>query len=317
MIVAVANGVCPAPSQYIPTGDYNITLNFANTERRALLHVPPGYDGKTPLALVFNFHGDLGWPEQEADLTGFSIKADKEKFFVIYPAGTGNSFNAGTCCIPASLNLVDDAGFINALLDKLLNEVVCGDPAKVFSTGFSNGGFMSYRLACGDHGDRFAAIAPVSGVFGYNGLYPCSPTKPVSILHIHGTMDPIVNYTGTFFGSLQIWLSVAETARTWSEKNGCTFSSNVTTFTNRTVHCDSISCPDPSNNNITVCTVVGGGHAYPGGKGFFGGPADITATDAIWEFFSRFEVPPVSSAVSIWHSNGCLLLIVVLFHLFA
>jgi len=84
---------------------------------------------------------------------------------------------------------------------------------RVYSCGMSNGGFMSYRLAC-EFSDRFAAIAPVAGCLTDSMEYYCHPSRPMPVLHFHGTTDPLVNYNGGLTGiksveeTLQYWLQI-------------------------------------------------------------------------------------------------------------
>src|SRR5690349_18796236 len=79
----------------------------------------------------------------------------------VHPDGTGAflGWNAGDCCGTASASGVDDVGLVGAILDRLETEM-CVDTARIYSTGFSNGGFLSHRLGC-ELSDRIAAIAPV------------------------------------------------------------------------------------------------------------------------------------------------------------
>lgn len=170
------------------------------TKRRYLVHVPASYVGtKMPLVLVL--HGGGGNAENAQYAYGFNATSDASNFIVAYPEGTGSlvtfgkvsgSWNAGTCCGEAALRQTDDVSFIASLLDDVSTKFAI-DANRVYATGFSNGAAMSYRLAC-DLSNKIAAIAPVSGQMG---VVSCNMTRPVSVMHIHGTEDPCALYNGS------------------------------------------------------------------------------------------------------------------------
>ncbi len=142
---------------------------------------------------------------------------------------------------------------------------------RVYVTGMSNGGFMSQRLAC-DLSDRIAAIAPVAG---NNVTTSCVPTRPISVMEFHGTADSTVPYSGT-----------GPTIAAWVDRNGCD-SSPAVTFDSGNARCETYNGCD-GGVEVTLCTITGLGHAWPGA---FGGTSDISATDAMWSFFERYRLP--------------------------
>ena len=147
-------------------------------------------DGPVPLLLAF--HGGTGWGKQFERNTGFDELAEANGFLVVYPDGIGTgadettnrTWNGGECCGAAARNNVDDVAFVAQLLDAVVADFNV-DGARVFATGHSNGGILSYRLAC-DLSDRIVAVGLQSGTLG---IEDCSPTNPVSLLHIHGEAD--------------------------------------------------------------------------------------------------------------------------------
>lgn len=143
-------------------------------ERTFRVHVPPSYDATAATPVVLMFHGGFGSGRQLETSSGMSTIADREGFIAVYPDGTGGvrTWNGGACCNPAARDGVDDVGFVDALLDHLESEL-CVDPARVFSSGMSNGAILSHRLAC-ELSERIAAIAPVAGTIGVE----CAPTRP-------------------------------------------------------------------------------------------------------------------------------------------
>jgi polyhydroxybutyrate depolymerase len=175
-------------------------------------------DGRTRTYLVLVLHGGGQSPRSAEKMSGMSAKADKENFLVVYPSGTGRlssmpTWNSGACCSHAMKNNVDDVAFLRALISKL-EEDYAVDRKRVFVTGISNGGMMSYRLAC-ELADKIAAIAPVEGAQDT----PCHPSSPLSVVIFHGTADRLVPFSGgtTPFqiGSKRSDTPVAETVSLW------------------------------------------------------------------------------------------------------
>jgi polyhydroxybutyrate depolymerase len=245
------------------------------------VHVPASYDPQSPTAVVLSFHGYTGSPSGMAALTGLNAVADGAGFVAVHPEGTGTlrSWNGGACCGTAASTGIDDVGFVAAIVDQLESEL-CVDPARVFATGFSNGGFLSHRLGC-ELADRIAAIAPVSGVLGID---TCTPSRPVPVLQIHGTEDSLVPYEGN---PLNDYISVDETIAGWVSRDGCTGPPAVT-FQQGDATCETYSgCSGGAD--VALCTIAGGGHQWPGGISLPGGghtSTDLDATAAIWEFFA-------------------------------
>lgn len=266
----------------MPAHDSTWTLDYAGASRRVDVHLPAGYDPTVGAPLVLNFHGYTSDGAQEALLSQMNAKADAEGFVALYPYGTGSplSWNAGACCGQAVQNAVDDIGFVRAVVDHA-DDALCIDDTRVFATGMSNGGFLSHRIGC-ELSDRFAAVAPVAGV---NGMSACSPSRPMPVMHFHGTSDMLVPYAG----SAQLgFISVPDSFAAWGARDGCT-GDPVETYRNGDSHCATYqSCSGGAE--VTLCTVDGGGHTWPGGTpvpSLGATTTDLSATDAMWAFFQR------------------------------
>lgn len=178
-------------------------LAFAGRERTYRLYVPselpPG-----PVPLFIALHGGTGWADQFAATDHSEALAETNGFLVVHPDGVplpgvtdsrGAVWNGGVCCGVAARDDVDDVGFIHALLDQLVEDHPI-DPARVYAFGHSNGGIMSYRLAC-ELSDRIVGIGVVAGTLG---VEDCAPARPVSVIHVHGTDDenlPLAGGIGT------------------------------------------------------------------------------------------------------------------------
>lgn len=287
----------PAAAAQVEAGDHWRSLSFGGGERRYLVHIPPSYDGRSPVPLVMVLHGGGGNAESAVRMTGFSDKADREGFIAVYPNGTGRlrdrvlTWNSGNCCGYALDQRVDDVGFVRALIREV-EETYRIDERRIFATGISNGGMMSYRLAC-ELADLIAAIGPVAGALNVES---CAPSVPVGVVAFHGTADMHVLYEG---GEPRKKIdphsrtdgSVAYAMDFWVRRNGCSASQRQTTGS---VTVETYAdCR--AGTGVTLYTVKGGGHAWPGGQrgSAAGDPPtrELSATDAMWGFFARHPKP--------------------------
>ena len=283
-------------------GDHQRSLDCDGRSRTYLVHAPPSYDASKAAPLVLVLHGGGTNAKTMVRFCSLNETADSGGFLAVYPSGTGRNpnwltWNAGNCCGDAMRQDVDDVGFIRALLDDLAG-VAEIDLNRVYATGMSNGGMMAYRLAS-ELSDRIAAIASVSGPVATD---TCRPTRPVSILHFHGTADEFTPYAGGR-GPKSLkqteFRSVDSSVRCWVEANGCppraaesliSESGDALTIERR---CWS---PGEEGSEVVLYTIHGGGHTWPGRipLAAYLGPAAtaISANDLIWEFFQRHSRRP-------------------------
>jgi polyhydroxybutyrate depolymerase len=245
------------------------------------------------MPVVIVLHGGGGNAERIAEISGLSVKADEERFIVIYPNGTGRlgnrllTWNSGNCCGYAQEHNVDDVSFIRSLIGQVQKELTV-DSRRIFVTGFSNGGMMSYRLAC-ELSDRIAAIAPVAGAFNYEG---CNPVRPVSVVAFHGTEDDHVLYEGgeprrRVDRKPRVDRSVAEAVKYWLNRDQCAYSARKERRGGVIIE-DYAGCTE--GTGVRLYKLEGQGHAWPGGEAW-SKLADepttaVKATDAMWRFFS-------------------------------
>ena len=274
-------------------GDHDLSLITGGRERTYLLHLPPLFDGNRLLPLVIVLHGGGGNAQGAAKMTDFSEKADKEGFVVVYPNGSGRlktrllTWNSGNCCGYALENQVDDVGFIRALIDELVKTRAV-DPKRVFVTGMSNGGMMTYRLGC-ELSDKIAAIAPVAGALNVGN---CQPSNPVSVIIFHGTDDEHVLYNGgepikRVDTHIRTDKSVSYAVSFWVKQNG---SSPTPQHSEKGSIRTEIYSGGKDGAEVAVYTVIGGGHGWPGGHPYLLGAEptrEISATDLMWDFFVR------------------------------
>ncbi len=190
----------------------------------SVLRVPESYDPKKPAPLVMVLHGyGAGGLIQNIYFQLGSI-ADKEGFFLVAPDGTvdksGKRFwNAVDTCCDFDDTKVDDVKYLSGLVSEVRGHYAI-DPKRVYLVGHSNGGAMSMRLGC-DKADVFAAIVDLAGPF-YSDPSVCKPSQPVSLLHLHGTLDETVPYAGGPLGVGGRKTPPAKViAETFADRAGC------------------------------------------------------------------------------------------------
>lgn len=279
-------------------GDHERRLQVDDLKRSYLVHVPPDLDLNQPVPVVLIYHGAGMNARMMPRFTGLNPKADAAGFVAVYPNGTGLGelllvFNAAGTPEKPFGSRADDVKFTRLLLDDLAT-VLKVDPARVYATGFSNGGMLCYRLAA-ELPDRIAAIAPVSGA---QALQEFKPTRPIPIIHLHGGADLVVPWDGQpTKHSLGVpFLSVPETLKLWIPANRCAPEPVVTELPDKTDDGTRVvrQAYEPAENGaaIVVYRIENGGHTWPGSHlpqfDFLGKTTlDISANDLIWEFFSR------------------------------
>ncbi|HQZ32861.1 MAG TPA: PHB depolymerase family esterase [Ilumatobacteraceae bacterium] len=267
------------------------TLVTADGRTRVYRIYVPSHLPEGPVPLLLAFHGGTGFGKQFERNSGFDELAEANGFLVVYPDGIGagadettnRTWNGGDCCGAAARKNVDDVGFVAQLLDTLEADYDI-DTNRVFAAGHSNGGILSYRLAC-ELSDRIVAVGLQSGTLGIDD---CSPTRPVSLLHIHGTADtnlPIDGGVGADSAAGVAFTSPRLAVQTFAVADGCAADPTVT--------------GDAANTDLTVDTwsgcagatevkfvaVAGAAHSWMGHV-----PSNPTASPAYQGLDSSYEI---------------------------
>jgi len=262
------------------------TLSYQDTEREYLLHLPKDYDGETDLPLLLCFHGYTSAAEKIARYSGFCEIADQEGFVAVFPQGTllegKTHWNVGGWTLKSK---TDDLGFARTLLDTLTSRYAI-DTDRIYSTGMSNGGYMSFLLAC-QMSDRIAAVASVTGSMTPQIYDACDPQHPMPVLQMHATTDQTVPYEGN-----QLWTqSIEEVIGYWRQFNDINTDPVITQLPDL----------DPEDGSTVISylyrhperavevrhyKVLNGGHDWFGARG----NKDIEAAEIIWDFLSRYSL---------------------------
>lgn len=198
-------------------------------DRPATLTLPNDYGGGTPIPLVIVLHGytsNAGWTDR---YFGISQRIEPDQIAVILPNGTRNDednpfWNATDYCCDLDGSGVDDVGYLNGLVSEAQEHM---EADGVYLIGLSNGGFMSYRMAC-ESMPGLRAIAPVAGAT-FSDPARCDGARPVSVLHIHGTADRVIRYEGSGERSGRARHPGAEeSVHRWAARAGCDMESAAT-----------------------------------------------------------------------------------------
>jgi polyhydroxybutyrate depolymerase len=251
--------------------------------RRYLLHIPLTYQDTrpTPLVLSFHGHGSSAWVQER--LSGFSTLADRADFLVAYPQGTiGPDGKTGWATGPAKDPKVDDVSFVARLLTQV-QSMLCVDAARIYASGFSNGGAMTTLLACKLSG-RIAAFASVSGSY-FPVAGGCQPGRPVPLLEIHGTGDFVVPY----YGSAQLDLPpVTEWLAQWATRDGCTQGPLIFWQHDLVTGVHWTDCR--GNVQVEHYRLSGGGHTWPRLIAVPGTTPAASTAEVIWAFLKNYAL---------------------------
>ena len=278
------------------------TLLHDGIHRQVHVFVPEGAPPEAPLVLALHGGGGLGRKTDAYTRNGITREAEARGWVVAFPQGVERGWNDGRAPVTERdrrRSEVDDVGFLLALIDDLAAAGTV-DPARVMMTGISNGGFMSYRVGV-EAPERLTAIAPVIANHA-EVLADRDPGRPLSVLVMNGTADPLVPYAG---GEVTVFeqargriLSTDDTISWWRDHAGCgppraeralpdrDPDDGTRVYVQRTVDC-------AGGAEVVRVRVQGGGHTWPGGSGILGerlvGPVsqDVDGARVIFRFFDR------------------------------
>jgi len=279
------------------------SIRHDGLSRQYILHRPPGADTLGQLPLVLTLHGGGGSAASAIHFTQLNPVADQHGFLVAYPQGytalpLGGFAWADGRGTQADLDGIDDVGFLLSLLDTLIAAHAI-DTSRIYLNGFSNGGFMTQRMAC-EAPERFAAMASLGCTMGTSLYARCKPGQPIPILLLMGTADPFVPYEGGPMNGPVLPVVAADSLFDfWSANNGCQTSLPPTDLPDlvpedncTATRIDRIDCACEAD--VRLFRINGGGHTWPGVElpayELIAGETneDIQASEELWTFFRSF-----------------------------
>jgi polyhydroxybutyrate depolymerase len=270
---------CASDGQPRRRREFRLRLSRPEGDRTALVRVPARAAARRS-PLVVAFHGGGGTGRFMKGYSGLARAGDRSGFIAVFPDATGarRYWNLDNTKGP------DDVAFAAALIERVAT-VACVDPARVFAVGVSNGGGIAARIGC-ELSHRVAGIVVVAG--GFSRLPACHPTRPVSVLEIHGSNDASVPYAGDpengRAGDVRSWLAG------WARRNHCAGAGPSRLVATRAQRTDWRGCA--AGTTLAHIRVLGGGHQWPGATPPDPGPpSTISAAQQAWAFLAPLRAP--------------------------
>lgn len=276
--------------------EINGSIQLDDEERTYILYLPENYEPSESYPLLLNFHG-LGSSAWEQMWYGdFRPIADTAGFIIVHPQGLPNAsgqnhFNVGF----TGDGSLSDVHFTDALLDSLIADYLI-DENRIYSTGMSNGGYMSYFLAC-QLSHRITAVASVTGSMTPVVLEGCDPQHPMPVMQMHGTADLVVPYDGAAWT-----LSMDDLMAYWAGVNNCSDPSSTVLpdidMTDGGLATHNIYDDGDNGAKVEFFSLENSSHAWPGNfLGQEGVNYDIIGSVEIWKFFSRYDLNSLTQPI--------------------
>ncbi len=279
-------------------------ISHQEKKRRFILHLPKSYGGKEVPLIIF-LHGAGGNSEVSQSFTNFNQVSNDNGFIVAYPQGffekSPNSFVwAAARGLPADSAGIDDVGFIDKLVTNLKGQYKI-NAKKIYLCGFSNGGFLTQRIAF-EKNQQFAAFGSLGATMSQNKYGSGDPGRAIPMMFVLGSSDPLVPYNGGIAGAsttLPI-VGIEKAVSFWVTNNNCQTTIPSIDLPNKSMDDNStVTLYEYTNGNcnskVIFYKINGGGHTWPGVKLTKQSPRgetnlDISAGQELWVFFKQFEL---------------------------
>ena len=292
-----------AAATVAPAEEISGHIRVSGRERHYLMMVPKREGHRLPVVIAL--HGAVMDGRGMQRTFALDPIAEREGFIAVYPDGLGRRWNDGRR-VPWR-RATDDVGFLVKLAKRLVDDGLA-DPKRIYLVGVSNGGMMTFRMAC-DAPEVFAGFAAVIANMSVSLAERCRPGRGVPMLIMNSTKDPLIPWRGGplgFAGRYGALISTQDSMEFWRRNNGCQGErqkkplpdrdkrDGSTVIAQQYTHCR-------SGAPVVLITIEGGGHLPPGST-IVAGPLieavlgkanrDISAADISWKFFRRFPAKP-------------------------
>lgn len=282
----------------------NGTLSYQSNQRKYILHIPDSYDGHTSVPVVVFLHGGGGNAQTAQGFSNFNQVSDENGFLMLYPqaffetAPNSYAWADGRGLAPDKLG-IDDVGYVDALVTALKATYKI-DNQRIYLCGFSNGSFLTQRIAF-QKNSQFAAIGTLGGTMSENLFDSGDPGRPIPMVYVFGTADPLVPYEGGYVSGnmeLEPVKGTEDAVNFWKINNNCATTvtkvdlPNTNTTDNSTVEVYSYTDCD-CDADVKFYKVIGAGHTWPGvllpyAHTFGETNLDMQASEELWFFFKQF-----------------------------
>ncbi len=261
------------------TGYSSESLVHDSLQRQYLMYLPSSYQENNNYPLVINFHGFEGQINQYATYADMRSLADSENFILVYPQGAdldGSPHWNAALLGGDNKSDIDDLGFIESLILKLSSRNLI-DLERVYMVGYSNGGMMSYAMAC-HKSNLIAAIASISGTMLY--ISNCEPNRSIPLLNIHGTADPTLPYNGNDY-----YNSVDATLNFWNTNNNSDPTPNSILLNTNLNNIQFFGYSNSDRIAVDHYKIINGSHVW-----FDINVDGKNTSELVWDFFSKFDI---------------------------
>lgn len=270
-------------------------LTHDEVKRRYIVYLPASYatSPERHYPVVLHFHGGGMTAAEQMLYSRMNATADRHDFIIAYPQGVSQDWNVGFGQPYAEGT--DDVGFTEAVLDQL-NATYRIDTTRIYATGLSRGGFFVQRLAA-ELSHRLAAVASVGAPLPVpvrDEQRLRGPRRPIGVMQVHGTADEVVMYAG----KPGHYLSATETHDYWVERSGVAAAASITELVDTDPTDDTratLLTVAHAGRAVTLVTIHGGGHTWPGADSFnIGLPIgrttrDVDVNEVMWRFFAAHQ----------------------------
>jgi polyhydroxybutyrate depolymerase len=211
-------------------GLYTDSIAYDGLNRKFMYYIPSGIENLTSVPVVFFLHGMGASAQIGVNVLGpqYHARAERDKAIVVYPDATSKHWNDRLGGSYPLTDSIDDVGYLSALIDLFILDFKA-NAKRVYFSGSSNGGMMTYRLSC-DIPDKIRAIAPFISTISPNVAREFSQAKPIPIIITSGTADSIIKWNG---GTIKVTrtpviLSGDENVAYWVARNGVRKKAKIT-----------------------------------------------------------------------------------------
>lgn len=286
-----------AQSKHNP-GLHTDSMAFEGLQRKYMYYIPTGIDKSQNIPVVFFLHGYGASAQIGVNVLGpqFHARAERDKAIVVYPEATSKHWNDKLGGSFPLTDQVNDVGYISSLID-LFIKYFKANPKRIYFSGSSNGGMMTYRLSC-DIPEKIRAIAPFVSTISPQVAAKFTKAKPIPIIVTSGTADSIIKWNG---GPVKVTrtpglLSGDDNIAYWKTRNGVKNKARIT-------HLKDIEPGDNSTveiqhykgkNDVILYKIIGGAHTHPTlrepGKPLVAGKnMDYNSFETVWDFMMSYK----------------------------
>ncbi len=294
LLSVVQSGFSQTPAK----GMHTSIMRYGGLDRKYMYYIPESYNPKSKTPIVFFIHGMGASAQIAVNVVGpqFNARAERDKAIVIYPDAYMKHWNDMLGGSYPLTEMVDDVGYISSLIDIFVKDFKA-DPRRVYISGSSNGGMMTYRLSVAIP-EKITAIAPFISDISPNVAAQFPKAPPLPIIMTNGTADPTIKWEGGIVkvtGNTEL-LSTEKNVEYWRIRNGAKAEPEVTELADLDPNDKSTAVKYVYQGKypVVLYKIVGGTHQHPsikqGAKALANGQnGDYNSFETVWDFMTAYK----------------------------